>query len=92
MRSPIETKVALPALVMGPAIIIVPALYGLLRVYGFEPSPEQNAAWIGLGAALQYVAHVYLGYRAPHTIRPDLDGHEDPEPDPVIPYRIGDAA
>lgn len=73
MRSPIETKVALPALIMGPAIIIVPALYGLVRAYEvITPTPEQGMALVGLGVALQYVAHVFLGYRAPHTIRPDL--------------------
>ena len=81
MRSPIETKVALPALIMGPTIIIVPALYTLAKAYGFSPTADQNMAIIGLGIALQYVAHVYLGYRAPHTPRPDLPDHDDPDPD-----------
>lgn len=85
MRSPIETKVALPALIMGPAIILVPALYTLLLAYGaMDPTPEQKMATVGLGVALQYVAHVYLGYKAPHTSRADLaaaaeDGEAAPD-------------
>lgn len=86
MRSPIETKVALPALIMGPAIIIVPSLYAVARAYEWTtPSAEQNMALVGLGVALQYVAHVYLGYKAPHTARPDLP------PDEVDVAYSGDA-
>lgn len=88
----IEAKVALPALIMGPAIIIVPALFTVLKAYGvLDPTPEQVGALAALGAALQYVAHVYLGYRAPHTERLDLapgevdyaavnNGGPDPQP------------
>lgn len=77
MRSPIETKVALPALIMGPLIIVVPSLFAVARAYEvLAPTPEQVGALAALGAALQYVAHVYLGYRAPHTARPDLPPEE----------------
>lgn len=74
--SPVETKVALPAVVVAILILLVPALYAMARAYGFNPSDDQNLALIGLGVALQYAAHVTLGYWAPHTPRADVDaGH-----------------
>ena len=73
MRSPIETKVALPALLVGGALVVVPELYGLLKAYDvLSPDQTQNLAIIKVGAALAYLLHVYTGYKAPHTSRPDL--------------------
>jgi hypothetical protein len=73
----VETKVALPALVVGSALVLVPELYGVLKAYGFDPTPEQDLSIVKLGAALAFVVQVVLGYRAPHTPRPDLPEHED---------------
>ena len=73
--APIETKVALPAVVVACASVLASALYGLALAYGFNPTPEQNAALIGLGAAVQFVLYAAVGYLAPHTERPDLNEH-----------------
>lgn len=71
--APIETKVSLPALVVGISWSVVAALYMLAKAYGFEPTADQNTAIIGLGAALGYAAQTIVAYLAPHTSRPDLD-------------------
>lgn len=76
MAAPIETKVALPAAAVACATVLVSALYTLALAYGFEPTDEQNLAIVGVGAALQYIAFVVVGYYAPHTERPDLPGHD----------------
>ncbi len=68
----IETKVALPAVVVACLTVLAGAVYGLARAYGFNPTPDQDLAILGLGTAVQYVAYVAVGYLAPHTPRPDV--------------------
>lgn len=72
MSAVIETKVSLPAVVVACGSALAAALYTVARAYGFTPSDEQNTALLGLGAAIQYVAYVLVGYFAPHTPRPDV--------------------
>lgn len=72
VRSPIETKVALPAVVVACLSVLAGAAYQLARAYGFSPTAEQDLALVGLGSAVLYVVHVVIGYFAPHTPRPDV--------------------
>lgn len=63
----IETKVSLPAIVVAVLWSLGGAAYAVAKAYGFDPTPEQNAALLGLAAALQYALQVTVGYLAPHT-------------------------
>lgn len=72
MTGPLETKVALPAVVVTCLDALAGACYALARAYGFDPSPEQDLAILGIGTALSYVLWVVIAYLSPHTPRPDL--------------------
>ena len=92
MNSPgnLEAKVSLPAVVVACAAVLAGAGYTLARAYGFDPSPEQNTAIVGVGSAVQYVLYVIVGYLAPHTPRPDLPPTVPPAPQPVRAFRIAE--
>ena len=71
MSGPLESKVAVPAVVGGALVGLSVALYKAVLAFGlFHPTPAQTAALLGLGAALLYLVQVVAGYLAPHTPRP----------------------
>lgn len=78
LPAPIETKVSLPAIVTGVMGTLGGALYGCALAFDYiTPNPEQSAALSGLGAAVLFVTHVVVAYKAPHTYRPDLLPDDD---------------
>jgi hypothetical protein len=74
MTGPIENKLAWPAAAVFCSSVLASALYALLLEYDvLSPTDGQHTAILGLGAAVQYVLYVAVGYWAPHTDRPDLE-------------------
>ncbi len=71
--APIESKVALPAIVTGLLGLGGGSLYALLLAYDvLSPSPQQSAALAGAGAFVLYAVQTVTAYVSPHTARPDL--------------------
>lgn len=81
----VETKVALPAVVVGCASVLASALYALARAYGFDPTQAQHVAIAGVGTAVQFITFVVVGYLAPHTPRPDIPHDDQPPARPDVP-------
>lgn len=72
MRSPIETKVAGPAIITGLLGAGGGALYAVLLAYDhISPDAEQSAALAGLGAFTLYAVQTVTAYLLPHTPRTD---------------------
>lgn len=74
----LETKVALPAVVVPITAGFGTALYKLLTAYDvIHPNDVQRAALMGAGSFVLYCVQVLTGYYAPHTPRP-LDDNTYP--------------
>lgn len=83
--TPLEAKVAVPAVASSAVLLVVGAVLTLLQAFGVDLSEEQVAAVIGVTAALLPVVSFVVGYLAPHTPRPDVPAHEEPSSEPMPP-------
>ena len=81
----IEAKVLLPFVVNGGLTALTVSLFKVLAEFNlFNPTASQSLALASFGAAVLLVLQVLIGYRAPHTDRPDLYGNGAGYPaDPV---------
>lgn len=68
----IERKVLVPSL-MGFAA----AVLALLIAFGVDLTADQQKAILGVVVAALPLGQFILGYLAPHTARPDLNGERD---------------
>jgi len=74
---PLEAKVAVPAVASSGLLLFVGAVLTLLQAFGADLTAEQVGAIVGVTAALLPAVQFVVGYRAPHTARPDLHEPDD---------------
>ena len=69
MKSPIETKVAAPAISVAVLIPLVTALYMLADEFWLDLTDGQVKALSAVGVALIPIIQFLVGYNSPHTPR-----------------------